>query len=630
MSLSRRRFLRLAALGVVVPFLPAHGHGSARRRAREAVALSRVRLLDGPVRDSLTVNRAALLRLDLDRLLHMFRLTAGLPSTAEPLGGWEAPDNELRGHYTGHHLSALALLTAQTGDPLARERALDLQKGLAECQAALGTGYLSAFPEELFDRLRAGKPAWAPFYTLHKLLAGLLDVHEHIGSAESLEMAKRLALWVERYTQPLGDDAMSRLLEREYGGMNEVLYRLATVTQDERFDTLARRFNHERIFIPLAAGRDELTGLHVNTTIPKVIGALEGYQRDGDPALYQVATTFYRTVTESRSYVTGGTSNGESWNTPAGTLKGELSGYTQECCVSYNLMKLAHRLHLQDGDPRQMDDYERLLWNGILGVQHPSDGAKLYYVPLAGGYWKLYGTPLHDFWCCTGSMAEAHAKLGEAIYSESADGLGVELFISSTLRAGRHGVGLRQESSFPASAATRLTIDAAKPTHCTIDIRIPGWSRGGTATLNGKPLEAFAAPGGRLVVTRTWHAGDTLEITLERRLEAVELPGDPEHVALCYGPIVLAARLGREGLDAAHLRAPPTAPRSVPEYPLDAVAVPTMSPDIRSPERWLEPIPGKPLEFRVRRQPEIEFAPLYRLQDERFAVYLPVADAEFD
>jgi len=630
MPVSRRRFLRLAALGVVVPFLPAHGLSHRHRRGRDAVALARVRLLDGPVRDALTVNREALLRLDSDRLLHMFRVTAGLPSSAEPLGGWEAPDNELRGHYTGHHLSALALLSAQTGDPLARERALHLQAGLAQCQAALGTGYLSAFPEELFDRLRAGKPAWAPFYTLHKLLAGLLDVHEHLGSAESLEMAKRLALWVERYTQPLGDDAMSRLLEREYGGMNEVLYRLAALTEDERFDTLARRFNHERLFAPLAAGRDELTGLHVNTTIPKIIGALEGYQRSGDPRLYQVTTTFYRTVTDSRCYVTGGTSNGESWNTPAGTLKGELSGYTQECCVSYNLMKLAHRLHQQDGDPRRMEDYERLLWNGILGVQHPTDGAKLYYVPLAGGFWKLYGTPLHDFWCCTGSMAEAHAKLGEAIYSETADGIGVELFISSTLGAGRHGVGLRQESAFPDSAATRLTIEAASSSPCAIEVRIPGWARGGVAKLNGQPLNAFAAPGGRLVMTRTWRPGDTLEITLERQLEVVELPGDPEHVALRYGAIVLAARLGREGLDAAHLRAPPTQPRMVPEYPLEAVAVPTMSPDIRSPAQWLEPIPGKPLAFRARRQPELEFAPLYRIQDERFAVYLPVADAEFD
>ena len=150
------------------------------------------------------------------------------------------------------------------------------------------------------------------------------------------------------------------------------------------------------------------------------------------------------------------------------------------------------------------------------------------------------------------------------------------------------------------------------------------------AKLNGKPLDAFAAPGGRLVVSRTWHSGDTLEITLERQLEVVELPGDPAHVALRFGPIVFAARLGREGLDAAHLRAPPTPPRMVPAYPLEAVAVPTMSPDIRSPAHWLEPIPGKPLAFRARRQPELEFAPLYRIQDERFAVYVPVADAEFD
>jgi DUF1680 family protein len=556
----------------------------------------------------------------------MFRVTAGLPSSAAPLGGWEAPDNELRGHYTGHHLSALALLHAQTQDPQARAQADVLLRGLVACQAALN-GYLSAFPEDLFDRLRAGKSAWAPFYTLHKLLAGLLDVHEHLGLTDALPVATRLAQWIERWTQPLGEEAMARVLEREYGGMNEALYRLSRLTGETRYATLAARFNHERLFAPLVAGRDELTGLHVNTTVPKLIGAMEGADVEPSARLEVAAEHFYRMVSEDRTYLTGGTSNGESWNTPAGSLKGELSGYTQESCVSYNLMKLAHRLHARHGDPRRMDEYERLLVNGILGVQHPKDGSKLYYLPLAPGYWKLYGTPLADFWCCTGSMAEAHAKFGEAVYTEREGHIGIELFVASRLAPGINGLGLRQETRFPSETATRVTIEATHPKPMTLEIRIPGWAEGGEARLNGRLLESFATGPGRLTLTRQWRDGDTLEVHFACALKATELPGDPSFIALSYGPTVLAARLGSASLDAAHLRAPPTAPRTVPEYPLEALPMAELPTALRDPARALTLVDGRPFHWRYAGTPALEFAPLWSVQDERFAVYLPVAQA---
>lgn len=622
MALTRRTFLALSALGVSVPFLSRADRLGASAPRRPAVARGRVRLLPGVFAEASAVNRRTLMALDPERLLHMFRVTAGLPSTAAPLGGWEAPDNELRGHYTGHHLSALAHYAAQ-GDNEAAARARELVEALAACQRAHGNGYLSAFPETLFDRLRAGQSAWAPFYTLHKLLAGLLDVHEHVHDAAALDCARALALWIERWTQPLGEDAMARVLEREFGGLNEALYRLGRVSGEARFSTLAARFDHERLYIPLVQDRDELTGLHVNTTVPKLIGALEGAHVTGSARLHAAATHFDRMVREDRSYVTGSTSNGESWNSAAGTLKGELSGYTQECCVSYNLMKLARRLYADDGDARHIDHYERLLVNGILGVQHPADGQKLYYVPLAAGYWKLYGTPLADFWCCTGSMAEAHAQFGEAIYSETPDTLGVELWVASTLAPGALGLGLRQETSFPDAPSTRLTITAERPVRATLACRIPGWARGGEARLNGLALDSFASAGSRLCLTRTWQDGDVLELRCDWALEAVTLPGDDTQVAVQLGPVVLAAQLGTEGLDAAHRRAGPTAPRTVPEYPLEPVTAPTLPAALRAPGDWLRPVAGASLTFRTPDASALTFVPLHRIQDQRYAVYLP-------
>src|SRR5579864_665241 len=278
--------------------------------------MEQVRLLDGPFLQAAKTNQEYLNSFPEDRLVHNFRVTAGLPSTAEPLGGWEAPDNELRGHFTGHYLSACAALAAHTADTAVRARGIQMVAELARCQAALGSGYLSAFPEELFERLRADKPAWAPFYTLHKIMAGLLDTHTLSGDPGALATLLGMAGWTERWVRPLDAGQMARVLEREYGGMNEVLYNLASLTGEVRWSSLARRFDRERIFGPLAAGHDDLTGLHANTTIPQIIGAARGFEVTGSAHLHDTASFFWDTVISGRTYCTGGSSNGESWSTP--------------------------------------------------------------------------------------------------------------------------------------------------------------------------------------------------------------------------------------------------------------------------------------------------------------------------
>ncbi|HYL71003.1 MAG TPA: beta-L-arabinofuranosidase domain-containing protein [Candidatus Dormibacteraeota bacterium] len=584
--------------------------------------LHAVRLGPGPVRNALEVNRRYLMGLDPERLLHMFRVTAGLPSAAAPLGGWEAPDNELRGHFTGHYLSACALLAAHTGDAAVRERGARIATELAKCQAAIGNGYLSAFPEELFDRLRAGRPAWAPFYTLHKIMAGLLDTYTLSGEHGALETLLGMAHWTERWVQPLNDDHMARVLEREYGGMNEVLYSLAAVSADTRWRELAHRFDHERIFAPLAAGRDELQGLHANTTIPQVIGAARGYEVSGATELRAAAEYFWHTVTERRCYCTGGSSNGESWNTPPNTLAHELSGYTEESCVTYNLQKLTRHVYQWTADPRAFDYYERAFYNGILGVQHPADGDKLYYLPLQSGYWKLFGTPLQDFWCCTGSMAEAFAKLGDSIYFHDAAGVYVNLFVTSELDWGERGVRLNLQTRFPEEETVRLTLRSATPVRLAVRVRVPSWCQGGSAQLNGRALEGFAEPGGYFSLERRWRDGDELTVRLPLRLHAAPMPDDPTLQAVMYGPLVLAGRLGSAGLNGGNLRAPPTKPRTVPEYPAEPLPAPAITARVADPASWLTAVPGRPLEFHTKAAGEpLTLVPLNRIFDERYAVY---------
>ncbi len=632
--MKRRNFL--AAAAATVPLwrvrLGALARGAATGDAAPALAalpfdLSRVRLLPGPFLDALNVNRRFLMGLDPDRLLHMFRVTAGLPSTAEPLGGWEAPENELRGHYTGHYLSACALMSASLGDAEVKSRGDLMVAELARCQHALGNGYLSAFPEEFFDRLRAGRGVWAPFYTLHKIMAGLLDMHTLAGNAQALDVLQGMARWTAGWVQPLGDDAMARVLEREFGGMNEVLYNLSAVTGSDWYRDVAHRFDHERIFGPLAVGRDELKGLHVNTTIPKIIGAARRYELTGEPRYRDVAEYFWREVSTRRAYCTGGTSNGESWNTEPGVLAAELSSETQECCTSYNMLKLTRHVFGWTADPAAADYYERLLWNGVLGTQHPADGEKLYYVPLASGYWKLFGTPLHDFWCCTGTGSESASKFGDSIYFHDDDGVWVNQFIASEVDWVEKGVRIVQDTRFPAAAGTSLVVHAGRPTHFALRVRVPSWTRGASAALNGRTLDGFAAPGGYFVVDRTWRDGDRLEVALPMALHVHAMPDDPTSQAVMYGPLVLVGKLGTDGITPQNLRAEPTKPRMVPEFTYQPPPAPALRARSDDPSTWIQRVSGvdQPLEFRTTGQErDVALVPFHTLFDERYAVYWKV------
>src|SRR6185503_4024410 len=368
--------------------------------------LNRVRLLSGSCNTLQDRNRSYLHTLDPDRLLHTFRLTAGLPSTARQLGGWERPDIELRGHFMGHYLSACGLMYSSTGDELLKSKARAIVAELAKCQRANGGGWLAAFPPAFMQRLTERLPVWAPFYTLHKIMAGLLDVHEHCGDAPALEIALGMAAWIRRWAGAIGEDAMARILDVEYGGMNEVLYNLYAVTGDRAHAELAHRFDQARLFDALAEGRDELQGLHANTTLAKVVGAARRYEIFGEERDRRLVEFFWRQVALHRSYCTGGTSNAQRWRTGPGILARELGSTTQECCCTYNMLKLTRHVFGWNPEAVYADHHERAFVNGIIGTMNPADGMTTFYVPLESGYWKLFGLPFDSFWCCTGTGVE--------------------------------------------------------------------------------------------------------------------------------------------------------------------------------------------------------------------------------
>jgi DUF1680 family protein len=314
--------------------------------------LQEVRLLDGPFKHAMELDEQYLLSLDTDRLLHNFRVNAGLSSNAQPLGGWEAPDCELRGHFVGHYLSACALMYASTGDKRFKEKGDVIVAGLAECDAKLGSGYLSAYPESFIDRVEKPSRVWAPYYTLHKIFAGLEDMYEYCNNLQALEMAKKFGDWVIARNSKLSDEQMQGMLNTEQGGMNETLANLYALTGEKKYLEISLRFNHHRVVDPAEEQKDKLTGLHANTQIPKFIGTARQYELTADPALKTASLFFWNTVVKERSYVIGGHSDGEMFS-PKETLSRALGPNTTETCNTYNMLKL--KRHLFGWEPK--DEY---------------------------------------------------------------------------------------------------------------------------------------------------------------------------------------------------------------------------------------------------------------------------------
>ncbi|WP_420239325.1 beta-L-arabinofuranosidase domain-containing protein [Telmatobacter bradus] len=575
--------------------------------------MQQVRLRSGYLKELQERDRMYLFMLSNDRLAHSFRLTAGKPSTAQPLGGWEAPDCELRGHLAGgHYLSACALMYASTGDDSLRLKAENLVNMLAECQQP--NGYLGAYPENFYDRLKAHEHVWAPFYTYHKIMAGHLDMYAHCGSLTALETCKRMAGWAIEWTKPLSDEELEKVFKTEHGGMNEVMFNLYAITGEKKYLDAGYRFEHKDFFKPLAAHEDKLAGLHSNTNIPKVIGAARGYEMSGDERYRDLAEYFWHTVAEHHSFAPGGTSNNnEGWSDPdtAGT---HLAPGGQECCCSYNMLKLTRHLYGWNPQAAWMDYYEKLLWNVRAGTMD-DDGMTMYYVPTIPGGWKTFGDPYEANLCCTGSGAEEYAKLVDTIYFHEDATLYVNQFVASELNWPEKEAHIVQKTNFPVEEATTITLHGALSQPFALKIRAPRWAAKVSVQINKEEVAATVDKDGYITLTRAWKAGDSITLSLPMSLRQESVPGSPDLATLAYGPLVLVACMGRDGLSRAMI----DAGQGPDMGQLPALPMPTFS---GSDANWVRKVEGDELVFEtVGQKKNFILKPLYRVLDERYSVY---------
>jgi DUF1680 family protein len=526
--------------------------------------LEAIRLLPSPYLTAVESNGAYLLRLEPDRLLHNFRVSAGLMPRGAVYGGWEA--ESLAGHSLGHYLSACSLMFAQTGAIRFRERVDYIVGELAQCQSAHGDGYVAGFTRNHGETVEDGKVifveiargdiralpfslngAWSPLYTLHKLFAGLLDANEYCGNAAALQVAAGLGSYLDGVFARLSDAQLQQLLACEYGGLNESFAVLYQRNPDRRWLVLARRLYDRKVLDPLTRRSDELTGQHSNTQVPKLIGLARLHEVTGAAEYGTAARFFWKTVTQHRSYVIGGNADRESFELP---LAQYVTEQTCESCNTYNMLKLTRHLYQWQPDAAYFDYYERAHLNHILAQHDPTTGMFAYMVPLMSGARREFSTPFDDFWCCMGTGMESHSKHGDSIYWRRGDRLFVNLYIPSELTWKERGAKLALRTDYPYTGEVIFeTLSLDRPRTFAVAFRIPGWCNNSSLTVNGRGV-VTRREGGYLVVRRRWRAGDRVDLKLEMRLRPESIGGpesigaDGNLVALLYGPMVLAGDMG--------------------------------------------------------------------------------------
>ena len=487
--------------------------------------LADVRLGDSPFLEAQRTDLHYLLEMEPDRLLAPFLREAGLPLKQPSYGNWES--SGLDGHLGGHYLSALALMYASTGDEEVLRRLNYFVAELKRCQErnGNGNGYIGGIPDGIaaWQAIAKGElhadnfsvnGKWVPWYNLHKVYAGLRDAYTYAGSADARAMLIAMSDWALELTSHLSEEQMQSMLRSEHGGMNEVLADVAQMTGQKKYMDLAIRFSHQAILRPLEEGKDQLTGLHANTQIPKVIG----FKRIGDITgrrdWQQAAQFFWQTVHDHRTVAIGGNSVKEHFHDDKdfSSMVDEVEG--PETCNTYNMLKLTELLFLGDAKGSYSDYYERALYNHILSSQRPDTGGFVYFTPMRPNHYRVYSQVDKAMWCCVGSGIESHAKYGEFIYAHRGDQLYVNLFIPSTLSWREQGVTITQANRFPDEDRSTITVNGSKA--FTMKIRYPELVAQGALRIivNGKPLAAGVGTDRYVSLRREWRDGDKVEIRL--------------------------------------------------------------------------------------------------------------------
>jgi len=580
-----------------------------------AFNLSDVKLTNGsPFKHAMDLDAAYLLKLEPDRLLHRFYQQAGLPVKGEIYGGWESEG--LSGHSLGHYLSAVSMYYASTGDPEFKKRADYIVNELALCQDARKTGYVGAIPNEdsIFGNVAKGiiksggfdlNGGWSPWYTVHKVMSGLVDAYLYAGNAKALEIVTRMAEWVQNTVGSLTEEQCLRMLNCEYGGMNDVLANIYAITGNTKYLKLARKFNDEFVMGQLAKEIDPMPGKHSNTNVPKAIGAARCYELTGSEKDKTIAAFFWKTMVHHHTYVIGGNSSYEYCG-EVDKLSDRLSDNTCETCNTYNMLKLTRHLFTWQPSQELADFYERALYNHILASQNPEDGMMCYFVPLRMGTHKQFSDEFNTFTCCVGTGMENHVKYAESIYYEAADGgLYLNLFIPSVLNWREKGVTIEQQTTFPESGKTKLIFSTKAPVKFRLYLRDPAWAAAGIKVqINGKPAELLKNEEGFLTIDRKWKNGDCVDIDMPIQIYSESMPDNPNRIAILYGPLVLAAQLGK------------TAPDPI-------AGVPVLLTDDKKVANWIK-TDDLPLQYKtegVGKPFDPVLKPFFKTYDEYYSVY---------
>ncbi|GAE33968.1 glycoside hydrolase family 127 protein [Halalkalibacter akibai] len=552
-------------------------------------------------------------------------------SEKQRYGGWESTG--ISGHSIGHWLSATAQMYVITEDEKLKEKINYALDELAHIQSFDEEGYVSGFPRTCFDKVFTGDfevehfslaGQWVPWYSIHKIYAGLIDIYTLMNEEKALTIVKKLADWAQKGLANLSDEEFEKMLTCEHGGMNEAMADLYLITGNEVYLNLAIRFCHKAVLEPLAKGVDELEGKHANTQIPKVIGAAKLYNITKEEKYKKIAMFFFEEVTKHRSYIIGGNSINEHFG-PANSEK--LGVQTTETCNTYNMLKLTELLFDWSHQADYFDYYEKALYNHILASQDPESGMKTYFVSTQPGHFKVYCSPDNSFWCCTGTGMENPARYTRNIYYQKNEDLYVNLFIASEITMNHKQLRIKQETDFPRSSQSTLYIEEGNG-EVEIHIRVPYWvSDSMTVVVNDK--ETYSKiENGYVAVKRSWVAGDKIEVELPMDLHAYTAKDDPKKVGIMYGPVVLAGALGKENFPETdilgdHLK--------LNNHPL--IDVPNLIADKNDLNSWIKPVKGSSLTFQTAAvgQPgnvQVTLIPFYELHHERYTLYWNVMDQE--
>ncbi len=587
----------------------------------------RVRLLPGLFKKRFDINRRYVFSLQTQNLLQNHYMEAGLWA---PIGkpedahwGWESPTCQIRGEFLGHWLSAAAHVYASTGDMEIKTKADIIVSEVARCQQENGGEWAGPIPEKYLEWLARGKKIWAPHCTVHRNMMGLFDMYAWAGNQQALDILVRWARWFSRWSSQFTREQFDDMLDVETGGMLEVWADLYSVTGDKEHYDLIDRYDRPRLFNPLLAGEDPLTNMHANTTIPEILGAARAWEVTGEDRWRDIVEAYWRCAVVDRGYYcTGGQTNGEFW-TPPRQLSTRLGDKTQEHCTVYHMMRLADYLLRWTGDASYDDYWERNLYNGSLAQQHPETGMVTYFLPLRSGSVKKWGTPTDDFWCCQGTLIQAHTIYPNHIFYEEGNDLVLSQYIPCQLDWNKNGKSVSlmlsedthpEAHRRPGSRSYELKITCSEPQEFALKFRLPWWmSASPEVIINGEKQEIVGNPSTYALIHKIWQ-NDTVHITLPQSLTTSPLPDLPDTVAFMEGPVVLAAVLG-DGSKG-------TSIETLTEQTLygkkDDPASLLIPDNEREFTRWRSG-------YRTHGQAQnMRFISLYEIQDECYAVYFPI------